>query len=80
MAQVTGQLAQQAAPVAEPSVSLGLSPTEQLLSSPHTWAGDPCAAEECAASSTRGPLGAGPLHLVLQEGPHSTSYYLHCNY
>ena len=79
MAQVPGQLAQQAAPVPEPSVCLGLSPPEQLLSSPHTWAGDPCAAEECAASSTRGPLGSGLVHLMLQEGPHSTNYYLPCS-
>ena len=79
MAQVTRRLAPQAAPVPEPSVCLGLSPPEQLLSSPHTWAGDPCAAEECAASSTRGPLGSGLVHLMLQEGPHSTNYYLPCS-
>ena len=46
------------APVPEPSVCLGPSPTEQLLSSLHTWAGDPRAAEECAASSSCVPGGA----------------------
>ena len=77
---LVGQSSLPPAPVTGPSVCLGPSSTsQQLLSSPCTWAGFPCAADQCAASSIQRPPGCWAIHLVLQEGLHSTNYYLPCS-